>query len=608
MAKSMRHCGFIVALIGKTFLTQAFSLDFRQGDTMEKQELLNNLRHSAAHLLAHAVQELFPGTLNTIGPVTDTGFFYDFLPPQNFKQEDLARIEEKMHEIAKRNYPIVGKEISKNEAKVFFKDNKFKLEIIDQIPDNTVGLYSQGDFADLCKGGHVAKTGDLKHFKLTSISGAYWRADREGTALQRISGICFASKEELDGYQQMLEDIEKYDHRKLGQQLELFFFHDVAPGMPFYLNKGLIVYNTLIDFMRNTRKQAYQERGQDFQEIKTPMILNESLWKTSGHYDFYKDHMYFTALEETNYCVKPMNCPGAVLTYKEKPHSYRELPMRMAEFGFLHRYELSGAMHGLLRVREFTMDDAHIFCATDQIEKEVIQALELVQKIYGRFNFTDISMAISTRPEKYMGSPELWETATNALKTSLEKNGLKYKIQEGEGAFYGPKIEVKVKDAMGREWQCGTVQIDFFIPKNFGLEYIDADQSRKAPVMIHIAIFGSLERFFGIILEHFKGNLPFWLAPVQARILIITDKQADYGLAIQRALQTSNIRVEMDHSGDQIGAKIRKAQMDKIPWMVVVGGKEAESNTLTLRKNDGTQEPGLTIEALIEKAKELENA
>lgn len=564
----------------------------------ETQDYLHNLRHSAAHLLAQAVCELFPGTLPTIGPVTETGFFYDFLPLKNFKEEDLTVIEKRMHEIAKRNYKITGSQVPKDQARKLYKDNRFKGEIIDQVEGDTVGIYYQGDFFDLCKGGHVQTVGEIKHFKLTGISGAYWRADRQGTALQRISGICFATQEELDAYLKHLEDVAMYDHRRLGKQLDLFSFHEVAPGVVFFHDKGLKIYNTLIDYMRFLY-------GQDYHEIKTPMIMNESLWHTSGHYDNYKENMYFTQTEDVSFCVKPMNCPGSILFYKERPHSYRELPLRLAEFGSVHRRELAGALHGLFRVRAFTQDDAHHYCTVEQIESEVTALLKLAQRVYSKFGFSNVVMALSTRPEKSIGSDEPWVQATQALKNALEHNKISYTVEEGEGAFYGPKIDMKVHDAMGRAWQCGTIQVDFIQPMNFGLEYIDSDQSRKRPVIIHRAIYGSVERFLGILLEHFKGHLPFWLTPVQVRVLTITSDIKVYANYILQTLLQHGIRAELDASHDQISAQIRRAQVEKVPWMIVLGKKEEDQKTVTLRHGDGKQEFGLTIDVLVQRAKEL---
>lgn len=565
----------------------------------KNNEQLTNIRHSTAHLLAHAVLELFPDTLITIGPVTDTGFFYDFLPTRNFKDDDLELIENKMRELAKRNYPIIGKQMSKDDARKLFKDNKFKLELIDGITDETVGIYTQDFFSDLCKGGHVSYTSKIKYFKLTGISGSYWRADREGIALQRISGVAFDTKEAFEAYIKQIEDAKLYDHRRLGTQLGLFSFHDEAPGMPFFHHKGQILYNNLINFTRSLQAGAYQE-------VKTPMIMSEALWRTSGHYDNYKDMMYFTSTADGDVnCVKPMNCPGGVLMYKEGLHSYRNLPLRVAEFGMVHRFELSGVRHGLLRVRQFTQDDAHIYCTPEQAEQEIMGCLELIEKVYAPFAFKKISMAVSTRPEKSIGTDDMWEKATDALCNALKRRNTTYIIQPGEGAFYGPKIEVRVEDAMGREWQLGTVQVDFNLPMRFEMTYIDADQSRKTPVMIHRAIMGSVERFLGIILEHLRGHLPFWVTPVQARMMTITDQQKEYAQSLIKILSDNNIRVEFDQSGDQISAQIRRAQIDMIPWMLVVGAKEVDAQTVTLRHPDGKQEFGITIEQLLERAKEL---
>lgn len=569
---------------------------------MKKEERLHNLRHSAAHLLAQAVLELYPGTKMTIGPVTTTGFFYDFLPPENFKEEDLPKIEQKMREIAKSGTKIEGKELTKQEALDLFKDNEFKVEIIEALPDDEkITVYSQGNFVDLCKGGHVESVADIKHFKLTGVSGSYWRADREGTPLQRISGVAFETQEELDNYIKMIEEAKLYDHRRLGKQLELFSFHEEAPGMVFFHDKGTRIFNKLIDYMRSLHDAG------GYKEVRTPLILHESLWKTSGHYDNYKENMFFTNIDDAIHCVRPMNCPGGVLLYKERPHSYRELPLRIAEFGIDHRCELSGVLHGMFRVRGFTMDDAHIYCTPEQVASEVSNVLQLATTVYKKFGFDKLKMALATRPEKSIGSDDLWETATESLKKGLEASGFEYEINEGEGAFYGPKIEIHIKDAMGREWQCGTVQVDFFMAENFDLEYIDSDQSRKRPVMIHRAIYGSMERFIGILTEHCRGHFPFWLAPVQARILTITDNQREYAMSVMEKLKANGVRVELDESGGQLSAQIKRAQMSKIPWMLVIGKKEEEKGTITLRHVDGKQEFGLTLEDLLAKAADLES-
>ena len=567
---------------------------------VKKQEHLHNLRHTAAHVIAQAVLQLFPGTKLTIGPVTDTGFFYDFLPAsgQSFKEDDLAKIDARMRELIAKDYPMTGKQVSKAEARVLWADNPFKLEIIEDIPGDTVGVYSQGDFFDLCRGGHLDSIGGVKFFKLMSISGSYWRANRDGVALQRITGVAFATQEEMDAHFKMVEDAERYDHRRLGKELDLFSFHDEAPGMPLFHAKGLIIYHGLMDYLRTLR-------GADYQEIRTPLMLNESLWKKSGHYDHYRDNMYFTQVDESHACIKPMNCPGSVLAYREKPHSYRELPMRLSEFGYVHRHELSGVLHGLFRVRAFIQDDLHIYATVDQLEAEVDRCIILANKLYAAFGFKNIQFAVSTRPEKSMGSDENWAKATSALTSALDRQGVAYEIHEGEGAFYGPKIEIKIEDNMGRRWQCGTVQVDFNMPINFDLTYVAADQSRQRPVMVHCAIYGSMERFIGMLLEHTKGRLPFWIAPVQARVLMISEKQADYAQHVADALRAGGLRVELDHSHDQISAQIRKAQLDKVPWMVVVGQKEVDQGTVTLRDLDGKQQFGQTIDSLLQLAVQL---
>lgn len=565
----------------------------------DKQVYLHNLRHTAAHVIAQAVTQLYPGTKITIGPVTETGFFYDFLPTQSFKEEDLPKIEARMRELVAKDYPMTGRQISKDEARKIWADNPFKLELIEGIPGDTVGAYTQGDFTDLCRGGHLDSIGGVKYFKLTSISGSYWRARRDGQQLQRITGIAFATQEDMDAYHKRLEDAEKYDHRRLGKELELFSFHDEAPGMPFFHAKGLVLYNGLINFLRKLRGPI------DYQEIRTPLILDESLWKTSGHYDFYKNNMYFTQIDEGFSCVKPMNCPGAALMYGERPRSYRELPLRLAEFGYVHRHELSGALHGLLRVRAFVQDDQHIYATIDQLGEEVGRLITMAQRLYKAFEFKDVIFKLSTRPEKSMGSDEMWEKATNALREALERHNIAYTVEEGDGAFYGPKIDIKIEDAIGRFWQCGTVQVDFNMPINFDLNYIAADQSRQRPVIVHCAMYGSLERFIGMILEHFRGRLPFWISPVQARVLSISEKQTEYAQQTAAALREAGLRVELDNSGDQISAQIRRAQVDKIPWMVVVGQKEVDQGTVTLRDLDGKQEFGQTIVGLVERAKTL---
>ncbi|HML19411.1 MAG TPA: threonine--tRNA ligase [Candidatus Dependentiae bacterium] len=565
---------------------------------MEHNNDLYNLRHSAAHLLAHAVTELYPTTKLTIGPVTDEGFFYDFLPEKNFKEEDLALIEAKMHEIAERKLPIIQKSISKEKALEIFKDNPFKKELIDAIPDKEVGLSCQGDFCDLCKGGHVESTEQLKHFKLLNISGSYWRADKNNQALQRITGTIFPTEQAMLAWEREKEEAAQADHRRIGKQQDLFSFNDVAAGFPIFHSKGLIIFNKLMESMREAQKGVYTE-------VKTPQIMSETLWKTSGHYDHYRDKMYFTNIDEQVHCIKPMSCPGGMLLFREKPRSYRELPMRLSEFGFVHRHELSGVLHGLFRVRAFTQDDAHIFCTPDQLESEIAQVIKLACDTYNRFGFNKVTMALATKPENAMGSDELWEKATNALRNALIVNNVPYTVREGDGAFYGPKVDMYIEDAMGRQWQCGTVQVDFFMPQKFNLTYVAADQSRQVPVVVHRAIYGSLERFMGVLLEHYKGNLPFWLTPVQVKLLTITDAQKEYARSIMAELDKHGIRTELDESSDPIAGQIKTAQQEKVPMMLVLGKKEMANNTVTIRHRDGTQEADISIETLLKKVTEL---
>ena len=565
---------------------------------MAKEKDINKLRHSCAHLLGHAVQELYPRTKLTIGPATKEGFFYDFLPENNFKEEDLPKIALRMKEIADRNLPIEHKQISKKEARALYKDNPFKLELIDMIEGDTVGLAVQGNFFDLCKGGHVASTGELKNFKLLNVSGAYWRADRNNQPLQRISGTAFFTAKELQDYEKQREEAAKYDHRKLGKELDLFSFHDEGPGFPFYHPLG----KRIVDTMTNYLKDLLDKAG--YQEIATPMMMTDELWRQSGHYDHYKDNMYFSEIESRQFAIKPMNCPGAILIYKNHPRSYRELPLRLAEFGLVHRFELSGVLHGLFRARAFTIDDAHIFCTPDQIQQEIQTTIAMTYTVFKKFGFNTISVGVSTKPEKAMGDDKLWEKATHALTHSLDTLKIPYEIFEGEGAFYGPKIEFRIEDSMGRSWQCGTIQVDFFLPEQFDLWYVTPQGTKARPVIIHRAIYGSLERFLGILLEHYKGKLPFWLAPEQIKVMTITDEQLPYAQDVLNHLKSHGLRARLDESSDPISGKIKTAQNKQIPWMVVIGPKEVENKTITLRYRDGKQEFGLSIEALLAKTKE----
>jgi threonyl-tRNA synthetase len=566
---------------------------------MINNENLHNLRHSAAHLLAHALVELYPDIKLTIGPVTEEGFFYDFLPTTNLKESDLETIETRMREIATRNLPIIQKEISKKEAQELYNNNPFKLELITDIQDKTIGLSCQGDFCDLCRGGHVASTSDIKHFKLVAISGSYWRANREGQALQRISGIAFLTQEELDEYLQLRKDAELYDHRRLGKTMDLFSFQPEGVGFPFFHPKGRAVLNVMIDYMRSIQRQN------SYQEVSTPTVLSAELWKKSGHYYFYKDNMYFLKVEDEEYAIKPMNCPGSVLIFKNRPRSYRELPLRMSEFGGVVRHELSGVLHGLLRVRGFTQDDAHTYCTKDQLEDEIMNMVRMIKTMLTRFDIHETAFAIATKPEKSVGAPELWEKATNALKNALTKLGETFTIKEGEGAFYGPKIEVAIKDSLKRSWQCSTVQVDFNLPAGFDISYINQKGEKEQPIMVHQANFGSLERFFGILIEHYRGAFPFWLAPVQVRILPISVDQTEYAKNIRDLLIKNNVKVEVDYSGDPLSGQIKSAQLDRIPLMIIIGKKESENNTVTIRYRDGGAQETLKLDVLINKLTEL---
>ena len=562
------------------------------------QHKLAILRHSTAHLLAHAIKELFPDTLLTIGPPTETGFFYDILPKKNFKEDDLPIIEEKMREISARNLVLEHKEISKFQAQEIFKDNPFKLELIDGLEGNTVGLAKQGDFLDLCRGGHVANTGEIKHFKLTGISGSYWRANRDGQSLQRISGVSFYTKEDLDNYLKQQEDLVKYDHRRLGKQLDLFSFHEEGPGFPFFHPRGKIIFNKLVSYLRGLLEKS------GYQEISTPIVLSDELWQRSGHYAHYKENMYFTNIDERSFAIKPMNCPGAIMLYSERPRSYRELPLRLSEFGLVHRHELSGVLNGLLRVRAFTQDDAHIFCMPSQIESEIKSLLELVIHVLRKFGFDDIQIALSTRPAKAMGETSLWNTAENALKKALESSDVKYDLNVGDGAFYGPKIDFRVKDSLGRLWQLSTIQLDFFQPKNFDLSFINSDGKKERPVIIHRALYGSIERFIAILLEHHKGNLPFFIAPEQIRVIAISNEQIDYAKNLNNLLIEAGIRSRLDDHSDTLSGKIKVAQLAKIPWMAVLGKKEVADNLVTLRYLDGKQE-SMAVVDFVKKAQAL---
>lgn len=565
---------------------------------MNKEEKLQILRHSAAHLLAQATLELYPQTILTIGPATAEGFFYDVLPQRNFKEEDLALLEAKMHELSKKNLPITHEEISKEKARIIFKDNPFKMELIESIPGDTVGLSRQGDFYDLCRGGHVASTGDIKYFKLLNISGSYWRADRNNQPLQRITGTAFLTKEDLDDYEKRKEEAELYDHRRLGKQLDLFSFHEEGVGFPFFHPKGKTVINVLIDYLKKILNRY------EYQEIATPIMLSDDLWKQSGHYAHYKDNMYFCAIDEKTYAIRPMNCPGAILTYKERPRSYRELPLKLAEFGLVHRHELSGVLHGLFRVRAFTQDDAHVFCTIDQLHQEISSMISMIFEVYKKFGFTSIKVAVSTKPAKAMGNDALWQKATEALTKALDEQGITYQIQEGEGAFYGPKIECSLSDCLGRIWQCGTIQVDFSMPNLLGASFVSEEGSKQVPVMLHRAILGSFERFIGILIEHHAGKFPVWLSPVQIVVLTISEKQDDYAQRVYQQLQNSQLRAAIDLRNEKIGFKIREHTLLNVPYMLIIGDKEVETGQVTLRTRAGADLGMMTIESVCDKMRQ----
>jgi threonyl-tRNA synthetase len=570
--------------------------------TPKSEAGLDTIRHSTAHLMAMAVQELFPGTQVTIGPVIENGFFYDFGTDRPFSDEDLRRIEEKMAEIVKRDLPVRREEWSRDDAIATFEKlgERYKVEIIKGIPgDEPLSVYRQGEWFDLCRGPHVPSTGRLGAFRLLSVAGAYWRGDEKNAMLQRIYGTAWSDKEELEGYLKQIEEARARDHRKLGKELGLFMFSHYAPSMPIFLPKGATIYNELVEFVR----QYYLRDG--YSEVIAPLIWDTELFKVSGHYENYKDNMFFSEIEEREYGVKPMNCPGHTQIFAMDRRSYRDLPIRYAEFTRLHRYERSGVTHGLVRVRSFAQDDAHLFVTPDQIEPEIDRELRLIKEMYDVFGFADVRIALSTRPEKRLGDDAMWDAAEGALERSLKKNGLAYHVNPGEGAFYGPKLEFQVTDAIGRPWQLGTVQLDYALPQRFNLEYIGDDGKEHRPVMIHRAILGSLERFIGIIIEHFAGAFPFWLAPVQATVLPLSEKFVEYGNFVEEKLKAAGLRVEVDRSNEKLGAKIRTAQLQKIPFMLVVGEKEMQSQTVALRRRTGGDQPVLTIDELVTEARRL---
>ena len=555
--------------------------------------------HTSAHVLAQAVKELFPDAKLTIGPPIEDGFYYD-IDHSPFTPEDLEKIEARMKEIIKEDIPLVREEVSYEKAKELFKDNPYKLEMIEEIfrEGGKLSVYRQGDFFDLCRGPHLPSTGYIGAVKLTKVSGAYWRGDARNPQLQRIYGISFPTEKQLESYLQALEEAAKRDHRKIGKELDLFSFHEEAPGFPFWHPKGMVIYNSIISYYRDLlRKHGYQE-------VKGPMILNRKLWERSGHWDHYRDNMYFLKIDDIDYAVKPMNCPAHVLIYKTKVHSYREFPIKYAEFGLVHRHELAGVLHGLLRVRAFTQDDAHIFCLPDQIEEEIVKLIDLVFEVYRTFGFEDVHVELSTRPEDYMGDLETWERAESALRAALDRKNIEYTINEGEGAFYGPKIDFHIKDCMGRSWQCGTIQLDFAMPQTLDMVYMGPDgTTNHRPVMIHRAIQGSIERFIGILLEHYGGKLPLWLSPVQVRIITVNDEVIDYAEKVREKLEDAGIRVETDYGHETVSKKIREAQLSKVNYTVVIGEREKKYGQLSVRTRSNRNYPGIPVDTFLETLK-----
>ena len=557
--------------------------------TAKSPEALHIMRHSCAHIMAEAVQELYPGTQIAFGPATDDGYFYDFELPNNISSDDFDAIEKKMAEIVKADEPFVREVVSIDEAKKIFADQRFKLEHIDDLTDQEISIYRHGSFVDLCAGPHVPSAGKIGAFKMMKLAGAYWRGDATREQLQRLYGTAFFKKSELEEYLHNLEEAEKRDHRRIGREMDIFMMRDEAPGFPFFLPNGMILKNTLLDYWREIHKKA------GYVEISTPMIMNKQLWQTSGHWDHYKDNMYSTVIDEEEYCVKPMNCPGGVLVYASKPHSYRDLPIRAGEIGLVHRHEMKGALHGLFRVRCFNQDDAHLFVRPDQLTEEIVGVVKLIDSVYQQFGFT-YHVELSTRPEDSMGSDEDWAAAEAGLKTALEELGMEYEVNEGDGAFYGPKIDFHLTDSLGRTWQCGTVQLDFQMPQNFDLEYTDADGSKKRPVMLHRVCYGSVERFIGILIEHYAGKFPVWLAPMQVKVLPVSEKSRDYAHKVADAIEAAGIRVVVDNRDEKIGYKIREARsIDRMPYMVIVGEKEAEEGTISVRDRTNETHPS-TIE------------
>jgi threonyl-tRNA synthetase len=577
-----------------TKLTEDCSVEFL---TFEDAAGKWTLRHSASHILAQAVKRLYKDSnvKLAIGPAIDNGFYYDFDIEKQLTSDDLVKIQKEMEKIVKENLKIVRRELSRADALAMFEEQGeiYKVELIQDLPEDAIiSLYEQGEFVDLCAGPHAISTGKVKAIKLQSVAGAYWRGSEKNKMLQRIYGTAFEKKADLDEYLAMLEEAAKRDHRKLGRELDLFSLHEEGPGFPFFHPNGMVIRNELIAYWR----EVHREFG--YQEIQTPMILNRKLWEQSGHWDHYKDNMYFTKIDGEDYAIKPMNCPGGIIVYRTQQHSYRELPLRTAELGLVHRHELSGALHGLMRVRNFTQDDAHIFMLPSQIEDEIQKVIDLFDRIYNTFGL-EYRAELSTRPDDSMGSDEIWEKATAALRNALDKRGLKYVVNEGDGAFYGPKIDFHLKDSIGRTWQCGTIQLDMLMPEKFDLNYIGEDGQKHRPVMIHRVVYGSIERFIGILIENYAGAFPVWLAPIQIKILPITDKHADYAYELKKKIFDLGMRVEVDDRNEKVGYKMRESQMKKIPYILVVGDQEVESKQVAVRKYGEQDSAVMSADAFI---------
>ncbi len=563
------------------------------------EEELHVIRHTCAHVMAQAIKRLYPNADFAYGPATEKGFYYDVdLGDVKLSDEDLLSIEKEMKKIIKENLPIRPFILPREEAIKLMQERgeKYKVEHIGDLPEDAViSFYQQGEYVDMCIGPHLCYTKAIKAFKITQQSGAYWKGDKANKMLTRINGIAFRTQEELDAHLKLMEEAERRDHRRIGKEMNLFMLADEGPGFPFFLPKGMALKNALIDYWRDIH---YRD---GYVEVSTPMIMNRKLWETSGHWDHYKNNMYSTVIDDEIYCIKPMNCPGGVMVYRSQPHSYKELPMRVGELGLVHRHELKGALHGLFRVRCFTQDDAHIFMRRDQIEEEIMGVVHLINEVYQKFGFKYF-IELSTRPEDSMGSDEDWEAATQGLKGALDKLGLPYTVNEGDGAFYGPKIDFHLEDSIGRTWQCGTIQLDFQMPLNFGLEYVDENGEKQRPIMIHRVCFGSIERFIGILTEHFAGKFPVWLAPTQVKVLLVSEKSEAWGQEVYEALKAAKVRVEFDNRNEKIGYKIRQAQLvDRVPYMVIIGEKEAEDKTVSLRYRDTTATEVMTLDDFIAK-------